>query len=254
MTTTTLAPFGFNSPRTVAVPGTPRWGARAIFTGPHPQIDLLPDRQQIAGEGNPHEVALFGRWLNEVGLPNLRARSGLLSGTSRDVVVIHDAGLGMTLAASCNASHGYAYISAWVGTWVTPVAFPPAGDLAGVTVPGTGGSDGAMHIFAALGPKGLKTLATRAARRAKGMCPSCGARKPMGSVMASSPWDKTPDTLKKGVFAVYAAASSPFDTFVWVEDCRKCASRRVEAAALRARMSDAVAAAPAAHAALAAKG
>ena len=79
------------------------WGARAILQGTF--IDLLPDRQDIAG--GRHEP--LGEWLNTVGLPWLRAHVER-DRPAQDSRVAHVDG---TYAIAARPAGGYLYIVAY---------------------------------------------------------------------------------------------------------------------------------------------
>jgi hypothetical protein len=83
------------------------WGARAILQGTY--IDLLHDRQDVAGERNNY----FEGWLNTVGLPWLRnhvERIGLRGSEYQRVAHVDGR---YAIAANTNSSYGYLYIVAY---------------------------------------------------------------------------------------------------------------------------------------------
>jgi hypothetical protein len=83
------------------------WGARAIFQRGF--IDLLPDRQDVAG--TRENVLTLNKWINSVGLKRLNKLVERLSGSSSEVVSFDDGPF--HIEASPQSSYGYLYIGAW---------------------------------------------------------------------------------------------------------------------------------------------
>jgi hypothetical protein len=86
-----------------------RWGARAIYRDF--TFDMLWDRTSCEGE-EPDRAALLA-WVEECGLPGLRAvakRARLPQSSREELEVV---GMGFRLVASPRRSYGYLYIGAW---------------------------------------------------------------------------------------------------------------------------------------------
>lgn len=102
--------FGIYPPRGATV----AWGARAYYTfKKEPKIDLLWDRQSVAG---PEEARrALCAWVNATGLPLLEKElNERFVRTCDDVTVTVTEG-GYTLTASPRRSYGYLYLGAWQG-------------------------------------------------------------------------------------------------------------------------------------------
>jgi hypothetical protein len=87
------------------------WGARAIFNARSiNRINLLPDRQSWS-DSEPEARPRLKQWINEKGLPWLRAEAKVLSPRA-STVLTHDEG-DFHIEASPQQSGGYLYIGAW---------------------------------------------------------------------------------------------------------------------------------------------
>jgi hypothetical protein len=91
-------------------PDTAAWGARAILSDK--TIYLLSDRQSWS-QCSPDKKNRLLTWIDETGLPWLRAEveRGFLHSMD-STVLVHDHG-GFHLEASPQRSGGYLYIGAW---------------------------------------------------------------------------------------------------------------------------------------------
>jgi len=98
--------FGRNPPEDAET----AWGARAIYVGDPPFIDLLPDRQGWRGEAGPARKALAA-WVNAKGLPNIKEACVGLVGSSAEVVSWTDGS--RVIEASPNRSYGHLYLVAY---------------------------------------------------------------------------------------------------------------------------------------------
>jgi cytoskeleton bundling-enhancing protein CbeA-like protein len=83
------------------------WGARAIFS--RGTIDLLPDRQGVAGQ--QEDIKPLVSWLNSKGLPAMRKAVKALGADEHKEVKVRSGGF--TLVANPRASYGYLYMGAW---------------------------------------------------------------------------------------------------------------------------------------------
>lgn len=90
------------------------WGGRAIFRAPE-GIDILWDRQQFNNTADARKTdreALW-RWIQEKGIPRLRAQLKRQSISARDDVIVSVVDRRHTIIANPKKSHGYLYIGAW---------------------------------------------------------------------------------------------------------------------------------------------
>ena len=98
--------YGFVDPEAPA-----KWTARAIWSKGQ-SFDILPDRQTIVGEDE--ERRELAQWLNTKGIRTLN--DGFIEnhfdGRTDDVIAFVDHKF--TIIGTPNASHGYAYIGAWM--------------------------------------------------------------------------------------------------------------------------------------------
>ena len=84
------------------------WGARAIFQ--HRELDFLHDRQQALGSEKTR--AILGKWIDRVGLPELKKhiKKNGWSSSSREVFELNRGPF--MLKVSPNGSYGYMYLTA----------------------------------------------------------------------------------------------------------------------------------------------
>jgi hypothetical protein len=88
------------------------WTARSIWKRGDQHFELLYDRQDSGGP--KEERVKLANWVNEYGLDEMLTAFRLegFDGGSSDAILIQDGEFAM--AGKPNASHGYAYLCAWI--------------------------------------------------------------------------------------------------------------------------------------------